>query len=354
MDQVRLEMGAEAIILSSQEITSGGVQLTAAVEQQDQPAPVTTRNGWAANWDDDWKQEIKAPAVKVSSVANGTPVQNSQASAPKPEAAPISRKMELLVQSMAYHGIPTVLAEKLCRMALEMETDDPVISLAASLDTHFKYASRLNAGKMPMMLVGPPGVGKTITLAKMAAAAKMEGRAVKLITTDTNRAGAVDQLRAYTNILEFQLHEAGSAEDLKKLLNKPGFKDGADILIDTGGINVYDEDEVADLTRKIIAAGAEPVVVLAAGTDTAEMSDMASMFASLGARRLIATRLDTTRRYGGLFTAAHTAKLTFSFASVSSSVATGLHVINPVNLARLLLRDPTQAGVSNEFNKVAS
>ncbi|MEP4189867.1 MAG: hypothetical protein ABJN51_02230, partial [Sneathiella sp.] len=141
--------------------------------------------------------------------------------------------------------------------------------------------------------------------------------------------------------------------DLKHLLKRPALQDGAHILIDTGGINAYDETEVGDLTAKILAAKAEVVAVLAAGTDSSEMSDIAGQFASIGAKRLIATRLDTTRRYGGLFTAADTANLSFSYASVSPSVATGLHVITPVNLARLILRDPTLAGISNEFDKAS-
>ena len=340
MNQVRLEMGAEAIILSSQETKGGDVQLTAAIDQKE-PAPKPETTSWAADWDQDWKAE----AVKT-------------AAAPKkpasPAAIPPSEKMELLVQAMAYHGIPTALGEKLCRTALSLDTDDITMSLAAALDNHFNYSSRLTTGKSPMMLVGPPGVGKTVTAAKFAAVARMEGRNVHLITTDTSRAGAVDQLRAYTDILEFKLHVAETTEQLETLLASPALNDGSDILIDTGGINAYDEAEVADLTRKIIAAKAEPVAVLAAGTDTAEMSDLAETFARLGAKRMIATRLDTTRRYGGLFTAAHSARLSFSYASVSASVATGLHIVNPVNLARLLLRDPTLTGVSNEFNKVPS
>jgi len=346
MNQVRLEMGAEAIILSSQELQNGDVQLTAAFDQKELP-PEPSVSSWSADWDQDWKAEAG------QSASPSTSGQKAVKAAPCSAASP-SKKMELLVQSMAYHGIPTVLGEKLCRTALSLETDDTTISLAAALDNHFKYSSRVTGAKSPLMLVGPPGVGKTATIAKFAAAAKMEGRSIHLITTDTSRAGAIDQLQAYADILEFKLHVAETDKQLAKLIASPALSDGTDILIDTGGINAYDENDIADLARKIIAAKAEPMAVLAAGTDSAEMSDLAGIFASLGAKRMIVTRLDTTRRYGGLFTAAHSANLSFSYASVSPSVATGLHVFNPVNLARLLLRDPTQSGVSSEFNKVVS
>ncbi len=354
ISKLRLEMGPEAIILSSQNTETGEVQLTAAIEQIETRAPSNV-NSWAADWDRDWKIEASRPEQKnLKSGSNGNVVVDMPASphAAKPAEIKITPKMESLVQSMAYHGIPTRLAEKLCRSALAVETEDTEMALAAALDSHFKYSSRISDRTAPMMLVGPPGVGKTITIAKFAATAKMEGRRVHIITTDTSRAGAVEQLKAYTDILGFELKVAETPEQLKALLRQDKLTDGADILIDSGGVNVYDEDEITSLTRNIVAAKAEPVAVLAAGTDTAEMSDTAEGFATLGARRMIITRLDTTRRYGGVFTAAHTAKLSFSYASVSSSVATGLHTINPVNLARLLLRDPTRSEVGKEFDKV--
>ncbi|MAZ02610.1 MAG: hypothetical protein CMN56_05680 [Sneathiella sp.] len=355
INQLRLEMGPEAIILSSQNLKTGEVQLTAAVEQLEAPVP-SNANSWASEWDKDWKVEAQTPVAeeqKVAAKEETSPVPQPAGSSRNVESASkITPKMELLVQSMAFHGVPTQLAERLCRMALSVKTENTAMALAAALDTHFNYSSRIAGRKVPLMLVGPPGVGKTATIAKFAAAAKMEGRTVQLITTDTKRAGAIEQLQAYTDILEFDLNVAETADELKTIVEQKAQDAGSDILIDTGGINAYDEDEVAALTKYIIAAKAEPVVVLAAGTDTAEMSDTAETFSSLGAQRMIVTRLDTTRRYGGIFTAAHTANLSFSYASVSSSVANGLHIINPVNLARLLLRDPTHAEVGKEFDKV--
>ncbi|MEH6402519.1 MAG: AAA family ATPase [Sneathiella sp.] len=361
MNNVRSELGDEAIILSTQDLPSGEAQVTAAVEQKE-PAPEKTpiKKEWASDWDSDWKQEAK-PAVKKAKPNFGSDLSQPSITT----AAPVAKKathvnntpvsvtpqVRLLVQAMAYHGVPTLLAERICRSALAAETEDTTLALAAALDKHFQYSPSFSRKNVPLMLVGPPGIGKTMTIAKMAASARKENRSVHIITTDTSRAGAVIQLKAFTDILGLKIWVAENPDQLANIVSKAELKDGSHILIDTGGINVYDDTELKNLAAFSIAARAEPVAVLAAGSDSAEMSETAERLASIGANRMIITRMDTTRRYGGVFTAAESANLSFSYASVSPSVATGLHVINPVNLARLILRDPTQSGISTEFNK---
>jgi len=361
MNKVRTELGDEAIILATQDLPSGETQVTAAIEQKEPtPEKVSVKKEWASDWDSDWKQEAK-PTAKHQRPDFGSNQQHNEATSTSPTVdkqkqsnntpIPVTPQVKLLVQAMAYHGVPTLLAERICRSALAAETEDTTLALAAALDKHFQYSPRFSRNNVPLMLIGPPGIGKTMTIAKMAASARRENRSVHIITTDTSRAGAVIQLKAFTDILGLKIWVAENPQQLANIVSKAELKDGSHTLIDTGGINVYDDTELKNLAAFSIAARAEPVAVLAAGTDSAEMSETAERFASIGANRVIITRMDTTRRYGGLFTAADSAKLSFSYASVSPSVATGLHVINPVNLARLILRDPTNPGVSSEFNK---
>jgi len=360
MNKVRQELGDDAIILATQDLPSGESQVTAAIEQADPPSPQITpkKNGWAKNWDDDWKLEAEQPHEKLQPkpatiIKKGN---SERATAPTPRPSKpitITPQVETLVQAMAYHGIPTLLAERLCRTALAVETEDTTMALAASLDKHFNFSPQFSRKKTPLMLIGPPGVGKTMTIAKMAASATMGGRKVHVVTTDKSRAGAVDQLKAFTDILNLKLWVSNGVENLSSILTKPELQDNAHVLIDTGGINCYEMEEVENLAAQIIAAHAETILVLPAGTDAAEMSDSAEKFAAIGAKRLIVTRLDTTRRYGGVLTAADKANLSFSYACVSPSVATGLHTLTPVNLARLILRDPTRQGISNEFDKAS-
>jgi flagellar biosynthesis protein FlhF len=81
----------------------------------------------------------------------------------------------------------------------------------------------------------------------------------------------------------------------------------------------------------------EKIVVIAAGGDAMETADIAAEFSSIGAKRMVITRLDMTRRLGSILTAAHAGRLSLSDISITPSVAKGINPINPVSLARLIM-----------------
>lgn len=359
MDMVRLELGDDAIILSTQNETGGGTTVTAAIEQSEPELPKMQNGAWAADWDADWKKPgtVKPAPGKVVNGARTKPAASAPRSAArgkKPAPIKLTEKLKTLVQALAYHGVPTKLGEQLCRLAAKAPTEDSDMAMATAFDQHFRFSTAPLRARKPVMLIGPPGVGKTMTIAKMAAAAKLAKQNLSVITTDGARAGAVDQLKSFTDILEIPLLVARDAKTLGEQLATLSVGKDHQVLIDTGGINPYNDAQIADLTALILAAEAIPLVVLAAGTDSAEMSDTAKTFAAIGANHLLVTRLDTTRRYGGILTAASNAGLGFTYASVSPAAAAGLHTLTPVNLARLILRDPQQSGVRNEFDKASS
>ena len=190
------------------------------------------------------------------------------------------------------------------------------------------------------MVVGPPGAGKTVTIAKLAARAVIAGRPVHLVTTDTVRAGGVEQLAAFTRILEQPLTAADTPDHLADALTERDAD--ALCLIDSQGTNPFAKPEVADLTRFLAAAEPEIVLVMAAGGDSLEAAEAAEVFAELGARRSLFTRVDVARRLGGMLAAADASTLSLCNVSVTPLVAQGLSTINPISLARLLMRDPAR------------
>ena len=197
------------------------------------------------------------------------------------------------------------------------------------------------------MLVGPPGAGKTVTVAKLAARAILAGRSAALITTDTQRAGGVEQLAAFTRILNIQLKTAHTTAELRRTVADRLAEDGP-LYIDTPGTNPFSDSEMDHLSGLIRVAKAEPVLVLPAGGDAMEAAEIASSFADIGATRLLVTRLDMVRRVGGILAAADAARLKFCDVSITPYVADGLSAVNALSLARLIMPHSVETSFRTE------
>lgn len=189
----------------------------------------------------------------------------------------------------------------------------------------------------PLLLVGPPGAGKTLTCAKLAARAKMAGHTPIVVTADGARAGAVEQLAAFTRLLRITLAVAAVPEALAKALQARA--PGQLALVDGFGCDPFDEAQAERLYRLIRAADATPVLVLPAGMDSEESAEVARAFHQLGARHLLPTRLDMARRLGGVLSAACTG-LALTEAGIGPQVAHGLQPLSPAWLAARLAGGP--------------
>ena len=148
--------------------------------------------------------------------------------------------------------------------------------------------------------VGPTGVGKTTTLAKIAATLSLrEGLKVGLVTADTYRISAVEQLRTYAEILGCRLEVAGDPATMKKVLADC---DGLDaVLIDTPGRSQNDADSLADLRTIMDAARPHETHLVLAGTAAERvLLREAEAFAGLGPDRVVLTKLDEAVAFGML------------------------------------------------------
>jgi flagellar biosynthesis protein FlhF len=211
------------------------------------------------------------------------------------------------------------------------------MACAAALEDHFDFAPLPERkSPRPFMLVGPPGAGKTITTAKLAARARLSGRPVGVITADTIRAGAVEQLAAFTGILEVELRQVRGPDGLGPAVAEMMPRYDL-VFIDSPGLNPFSHHDMEYLKTLIASADLEPILVLAAGGDAAEAADIGEAFGACGATRLLATRLDMTRRLGAILAAADAGQLMFCEVSLNPHVATGLCAVNPVSMARMIL-----------------
>lgn len=233
---------------------------------------------------------------------------------PQPAAPP-------LAAALAWHGVPPTLA---CRLTGPLE---------AALAAAFRFAP-LPVGPQPLILVGAPGAGKTLAVARLATRAVLAGQTPTVITTDTRRAGAAAELGAITHLLGIPLIVAGDPATLVRALRRAGT---APTLIDTAGVNPQCRPERDALAALAAAANAAPVAVLPAGQHPDEAAEHAAAFAAIGAAHLLASKLDIGRRLGGLVAAAHNG-MAFTEAGTGAGVSDGLTSLTPAFLAGRLSR----------------
>jgi flagellar biosynthesis protein FlhF len=190
---------------------------------------------------------------------------------------------------------------------------------------------------LTIALVGPTGVGKTTTVAKLAAAYKLRhGKRVGLVTSDTYRIAAVDQLRTYAEIIGLPLKVALSPTEMTSTCQ--ALADCDVILIDTAGRSQRDSGRLDEL-RKFIAAAAphQTHLVLSSTASEAVLLEAAQRFAQVNPDRVIFTKLDEAVNFGVLLTVARRVALKLSYVTNGQEVPDHIEVTRPERLARLLL-----------------
>lgn len=306
---VRDSLGEDAIIIATREEKGGkSVRVTAAIEEDRGIAFEIGRGGEVAS-EDDWLQYDN-------------------------ENGDENNLSEAIIDVMLRHAVPEDVMDHLVSCASVLDIEEPSVAFVGALDTLFNFTPLpTKSYKKALMLVGPPGAGKTLAVAKQAARGVMAGLNVAVVTTDTVRAGGVEQLQAFTKVLDIDLGKAKTAADLARVLKDTANAD--QIIIDTTGYNPFNPAEMKDLAKLIVAGDIEPVLVLPAGMDASESGEMARVFSALGVHRLLPTRVDIARRLGGLLAAAHQGDLAFADISMTPQVAEGLHPLSPRRLGNL-------------------
>ncbi|WP_420416369.1 hypothetical protein [Pacificispira sp.] len=255
--------------------------------------------------------------------------------------------LELLTEVLERHHVPNGIIDRLIDAATDGTDTEPASVLAAALTKVFKFKSLPSGpGGPPLMLIGPPGVGKTVSCAKLAARVALshdkEGAPpVNLIAADPVRVGAVDQLRIYAEKLGATLYEAADGPALANVLTK--LRRTEMVVIDTPGSNPYEMTDIAHLVELAEAGKTETVLVIAAGRDADEAADLAEAFRPVGPTRLLVTGLDMAKRYGAILSAADAGGLHLSEVSLAPEIGKGLQALDAAGLARLLLPEDLAA-----------
>ena len=191
-----------------------------------------------------------------------------------------------------------------------------------------------------IILVGPTGVGKTTTIAKLAARAKInEQQKVGLVTLDTYRIAAVDQLDKYAHIIGLPMRVAKDPGELKGAVE--GFRtQGVDLVfIDSAGRSQRDELKMAELREFLsVLPEAEVHLVVSATTHAKTIESIANRFADIDFHMLILTKLDETVAFGALVGALTSIGRPVSFVTDGQNVPDDIMPGEPERLSDLVLK----------------
>lgn len=173
--------------------------------------------------------------------------------------------------------------------------------------------------KRVVSLIGPTGVGKTTTIAKLAAKLVRNRVSVGLITVDHFRVGAVDQLRKFADTVRVPLLAASNRKEFQSALR--AFSARQVVLVDTAGQNPRDLDLLRQLDQTLkVAEGHERHLVLAAPTKERDLGAFIELYQGIGFDYLLFSKLDETATYGGLLNAYFIGDRPFSYFTTGQKV----------------------------------
>lgn len=254
-------------------------------------------------------------------------------------------------------GVPRKLAASLISDVLktadiEMLRDARVFNERLKLQVQHRLKTTggisLEAGACKLVaLIGSTGVGKTTTIAKLASqyAVRERGR-VALVTSDTYRVAAVEQLRVYANIIGLELRVVHDAREMAAVRRE--FLDYDLVLMDTAGGSQFNVKQTAELNEILRAARPqETILVTSANVSLEDLRHVVANFGCLSPSSLLFTKLDETRRYGPLFGLACETGLPLSYLSVGQNVPDDLVLAHPGMVSNLLLEGKDRRGRSS-------
>ncbi|NOX81960.1 MAG: hypothetical protein GXP06_03020, partial [Alphaproteobacteria bacterium] len=351
--KARRALGDRASIISVRDLPSGDVEVTAS----DKPAPAAPEPAPKAQFAGAARDAVDEGPFKMTAGARLN--QSVEQSFSEDALARVSGALtggkttahfdmsDATVRAMAEilspHGVGQKLLAALVNGAKTSAINEDLYRLEAAFGDAFSYAPLHFSPSTPIMLVGPTGAGKTSCAAKLAASATTPKTPALMMTADIGRAGAVEQIKSYSEALGADYFIIESPLDVQKVLRS--HRPNGAVILDTPGVSPYDGGDVAALKSYQEASGAEPVLVLPVSGDAAEYIDWAHAFKEIGVRRCILTKFDATKRVGAGLCAAFECELALAHFSQTPFISEGILTATPEFLARRVIAShPGQLG----------
>lgn len=313
MKKIRTELGEEAVILNSKRIVTGGffglfskkkIEVIAAIDEEEKKVTRNVaRNVNRRGVSSELQEEVAALKKAVASFTPPPPAPSTQATPRYP------RKVQNIIHWLEEQEVSAPLRDELVEelLAAWYRAEEPTEALLEETLRDLLYEKMASFSYGPVSppkkiinLVGPTGVGKTTTIAKIAAYYHLEKKQdVAFITTDTYRIAAVEQLKTYAKILNIPVEVAYSPTDFKRAQEK--FRDKDIILVDSAGRNFQKIEYVNELKTMIdFNEDMSTYLVLSLTSKYKDMKKIVAQFSHVPIDRFVFTKKDETTTYGAM------------------------------------------------------
>jgi flagellar biosynthesis protein FlhF len=368
MKLIRKELGNDAIILNSRVIQTDGflgffkkrsIEVVAALDTKptetahpilkeyqkgmDISAPKlnSTFKTTIVQKDASESEELMKEISQLKSLLRKVKVENENSEIPLPE--PVQELKQLLIKQ----GIHKEILVEVIKMSLEQwysnggkPTKEDVFQWAR--EYLMKQISHLPFGGITFTrkyinVVGPTGVGKTTTLAKIAADCILQyNKRIAFITTDTYRIAAIEQLKTYANILNVPIEVCYNLDDFKKAMVL--FESYDLVFIDTAGRNFRNRKYVEDLKNIIdFKQHMETFLVLSLTSKQIDMEEIFQQFSTITIDKLIFTKSDETSTFGAMFNMIYFGQKAAAYMTNGQNVPEDMVVASPQNIVNRII-----------------
>lgn len=284
-------------------------------------------------------QEGGTKDIQWPTIIDGSGIEGQSGADLLPEDSPLSREL-------AASGVSTELIRKIVDTlnTLPLQSGNQTVKgrLSETLGRLIKFAGTLKLKKNSpriIALVGPTGVGKTTTTAKLAAMyALNRGNKVALITMDIFRVGAVEQLKTYSRIMGIPLEVASTPKELEKAVEKHAACDL--IFIDTAGRSHKDKEKLDEMKNFLEdKIPMEVYLCLSATTKDRELEEILKRFKIFQITKVVFTKIDECESFGNMVNLLMKDNLQIAYFTTGQRVPEDIEIATPAKLADMIFRE---------------